>query len=117
MTLNYTITIPKNLILNFSAPSVIISSSTTGSASRIAAGSIPISTMSTAIAQSFSFGSLCCHFNGCINKVYFFFHSFFSPKVNVTASQSELVKTYFGLGEQKLRECIDGQHQDKGKFV
>jgi hypothetical protein len=73
--------------------------------------------MRTAIAQPFGFESLCRHFNECINKIYFFFHSFFSPKVNFTASQSELANTYFGLGEQKWRECIDGLHHDKGKFV
>jgi hypothetical protein len=39
------------------------------------------------------------------------------PTVNLDLSKQNLKKIYWRLGNEKWRECIDGCHQDKGKFV
>ncbi len=116
MTLNYTITVPTSLFVNFSVSSVPPRSSAVTSSARSIATSVPISS-SAAIPKPSRFNVLRHYFNDVISKIHFFFHSLFYPKIYSTASANELKKTYFGLGEQKWRECIDGTHQDKGKFV
>lgn len=37
--------------------------------------------------------------------------------ISLFASQEKLKEAYFGLGKEKWRECIDGEHHSKGKFV
>ncbi|MBS0605091.1 MAG: hypothetical protein JSS60_08690 [Verrucomicrobia bacterium] len=52
-----------------------------------------------------------------IAKVHFFFHSLSYATINPSASLKELNKTYFALGADKWKECIDGKYHHLGKDV
>jgi hypothetical protein len=115
MSLDYTITIPKSLFVNFSTPSIPLNSSIISSTLSIGS-SVPASSY-TASSKLSCFNVLYHFLNDLISKIHFYFHSRFYPGVKLTTSAEELTKAYFGLGEQKWRECIDGAYHDKGKFV
>jgi hypothetical protein len=102
MTLNYTLTVPANLFVNFSVPSV---------------QPHHVATSTSAIHKPSDFKVLRHHFNDFIAKIHFFFHSLSYSKINSAASPNELSKTYFGLGEQKWMECIEGRYHHLGKYV
>lgn len=52
-----------------------------------------------------------------MGKMHFFFHSMFYTTIDPKASVSALRKTYFGLGGDKWKECIDGKYHHLGKDV
>lgn len=50
-------------------------------------------------------------------NVHFFFHSYFYATINAQASIEQLRSTYFGLGPNKWKECIDAKYHHLGKDV
>jgi hypothetical protein len=118
MPLNFTLTVPSNFQFNIpvsSAAAIGPYSKPVGSpsASSIAASSIPVT--ACAIPGKPLFDRI--QLTDLLSKIHFFFHSFFYACVNPSASQEQLRKTYFGLGEEKWRECIDGEFHDRGKYA
>jgi hypothetical protein len=118
MTLNFTLTVPSNFQFNIpisSAAAIGPYSKAVGSpgTSNFAATSTPV--ISCAIPGKPLFGRI--HLTDLLSKIYFFFHSLFYSSVNPSASQEQLRRAYFGLGEEKWMECIDGTFHDKGKYV
>jgi hypothetical protein len=103
MPINYTLTVPLNINLSppqkalpvsLSVSSKAVTTSIPASSSRVPSNPPQIATVYSSLCQ-------------ILSKFHFYFHSFWYP----------LQKVYFGLGEEKWRECIDGTHHDKGKYV
>lgn len=106
--MDYTLTVPLNIDLSPPKKPLPVSSKALTS---IPTSSVAVSSSPTWIATLYS--ALCQN----LSKIHFYFHSFWYPYINRAASQEQLQKVYFGLGEEKWRECIDGTFHDKGKYV